>query len=103
HTTPAPLVTPLPLHDALPISLAASGSGGFQALGLAGLDLTVDHVLQGDQQAHEQEGAGRQNDEEHFLVIGKYHPGPVRRDGAEQDRKSTRLNSSHVTTSYAVV
>src|SRR5207249_11924236 len=32
----------------------------------------------------------------------KYRPAPAARDCAQKDRKSTRLNSSHVSISYAV-
>src|SRR5437870_12909622 len=67
---PPPLLYPLSLHDALPISSADRGRGG----------------------PHRRSAAPR-------------GPPDLRRRGdqrAPRDRKSTRLNSSHVAISYAV-
>src|SRR5690625_5614765 len=70
---------PLSLHDALPI-LAESGQGLQRLRGL-------DAVLAGD-------------DDGGCLFCGRQQLGIGLRAG--EDRKSTRLNSSHVAISYAV-
>src|SRR5690606_40210234 len=88
HATAPTEIYPLSLHDALPISGAATlpvGQLGIPVQYLeAGADL-VDAVVQGFQLGclvHHIFGAGDQ--------------------GNQADRKSTRLNSSHVKISYAV-
>src|SRR5690625_6375245 len=79
---PAPItVTPLSLHDALPI--------------LVGLPKTIDNDIipiaqsLGAHTAADQASRFAQN------IIGEHRSNP--------DRKSTRLNSSHVAISYAVI
>src|SRR5262245_63325099 len=75
------------LHDALPILLGPSGSGKSTLLNiLGGLDVPtagtvryLDHTLTEDDDA-----------------------APCRRSARPADRKSTRLNSSHLGISYAV-
>src|SRR5207248_10830564 len=82
-TTPAtPEIYTLSLHDALPISVRGARPLAVPAAGRAG-DL--------------QPGRLRP-------VRGAYRlvPGVLRRDRQDGDRKSTRLNSSHRTISYAV-
>src|SRR5256885_8146119 len=77
---PAPTeISPLPLHDALPIWLVAHDEGADGAAA----------------DGHHLEGQGLEND----LDVA-----PVQHIGAEDatDRKSTRLNSSHLVISYAV-
>src|SRR5207249_12133033 len=80
---PAPPATyTLSLHDALPISFRQ------------------EHVLDRPVEAA---GAAQPGDvpaPRHDLRLGaRKHPAPIERD---RDRKSTRLNSSHVSISYAV-
>src|SRR3712207_9584136 len=70
----------LSLHDALPIFTAAQG-----------LTLTT----QGDNAYRELRSSGQHN-------IWLCHMGRAARDGSFEDRKSTRLNSSHANISYAV-
>src|SRR5699024_12696993 len=90
-TTPSPpRVHPLSLHDALPIS------GGHRDRA----DNT--HRRCGWRRCVQQSQRGRHV---HRRGGGRVHRHPIlrspRRDAA--DRKSTRLNSSHVSTSYAVL
>src|SRR5690625_7849670 len=83
-SSPPPINSP-PLHDALPICPGV-GVADAQAVGIGD---QVEHVGGGDQ------------------GLGRHH---VRQDGGpadaalldDGDRKSTRLNSSHVAISYAV-
>src|SRR5690606_41320824 len=87
-TAPTAIYT-LSLHDALPIlrpggTIAASRAaspGGDQA------DQDGEHRADGEQQGRGAEQAAQQGPHRH---------------GARSDRKSTRLNSSHVKISYAV-
>src|SRR5690606_41150135 len=80
----------LSLHDALPILLRRTGSGR----GVRGGRLRHDAV-------RTQPGTGRGGRPRpvHRPTAGD-HPDPAGDDG--EDRKSTRLNSSHVKISYAV-
>src|SRR5205807_9806603 len=93
HHTAPPQVNPLSLHDALPIL------GG-----------PVGHGLRGGQDAELRRVGPPEGDEsglpealgEHHVVVGAIagvlqHPHPL-----VEDRKSTRLNSSHLVISYAV-
>src|SRR5699024_12803310 len=91
---PATSIYSLSLHDALPILVKADlsdgaaglGMGGLRHLGLSVLDL--EQTLGG--------GVG-------FQQAGDHHGQRLgRRKGGRRDRKSTRLNSSHVSISYAV-
>src|SRR5699024_11940994 len=94
-TAPLPLCS-LSLHDALPI-FGDLGVGVVELLDLLGVDVLAapdDHVLQapGD-----------------LVVAVLVHAGQVPcvepavgLDGGGGDRQSTRLNSSHVSLSYAV-
>src|SRR5205085_6685957 len=81
HDTPPPQIFTLSLHDALPISCNASLSRRHQPFKPAGDPGGEPH---GHDDAHDLE-AGDQRGVE-----------------AEEDRKSTRLNSSHSQISYAV-
>src|SRR5207249_11347584 len=101
--TPTPALTTLSLHDALPISphhdVAVLDVGPEQAVGVA--------VPPGDEVVDlARHGVGRRLAPAHRP---SHHslPSPTRRWIAAsgiptQDRKSTRLNSSHVSISYAV-
>src|SRR5207253_7708390 len=93
----------LSLHDALPISRPATSGSAFFALGnscLAELAL-AELVLLGDRRDR-LTGLERIPEREVAVRIGRPRiadllssPGPL-----DEDRKSTRLNSSHVATSY---
>src|SRR5256885_3969215 len=93
---PPPETSPFPLHDALPISAAGGHAEPNQPHGLVG-------------RASSRTGhAG----DAHADIGTQPHPGPVgerlgdlardRTVACDQDRKSTRLNSSHLVISYAV-
>src|SRR5690625_3041018 len=88
----APALYPLSLHDALPICNSTDRSVEPPSPGVdfdveAGIDSHVDGSSDPEERA-------AQNDEAVALA--------VLRAQAEADRKSTRLNSSHVAISYAV-
>src|SRR5699024_11736187 len=101
--TPTPLFSPLSLHDALPISHA-------HRLVDVGLAPRRAHRI-----ADQVEGAGVAHERfprhpralevvlrlEDAFVEGHRKPQP-RGERCDRDRKSTRLNSSHVSISYAV-
>src|SRR5207253_10598638 len=100
HATRA--IYTLSLHDALPIYRGEVFRLGGDFLGLHGLqerDQCEDEFLErgqvdGGGRSHEV-GQAAENDVVMFLFL-------IRRLSAFQDRKSTRLNSSHVAISYAV-
>src|SRR5437660_12570541 len=72
----------LSLHDALPIWIGARGK-----------------ELADDFDVMDLDGA----DQRRFAAgVGRVHIGTIFEHGQRQDRKSTRLNSSHVAISYAV-
>src|SRR5437868_11131340 len=83
HRTVATENYTLSLHDALPIL----GAG--------------EHVLHAEHEKHAfmHPVGGRVEEEarDHLIIVGKH-----RENGPIGDRKSTRLNSSHVSISYAV-
>src|SRR5699024_12679231 len=81
YAAPTPHLSPLSLHDALPISLSR---GIINALQNTGLGPTIDEGLP--------IVTGQDAEIASIKLIA---------DGV-QDRKSTRLNSSHVSISYAV-
>src|SRR5437773_12425920 len=89
NDTPTPTIYPLSLHDALPI-----------------LTITTENCDAASGVPHRQRANGRQSTREvempsrrEFIAgVG----GTARRLSLFQDRKSTRLNSSHITISYAV-
>src|SRR5207248_10989102 len=98
-STPTTSTYTLSLHDALPISSAEGSrrSRGFaRRRPLPGAGPSDGH----DARKLEQAGVGRA----HLAVdLGERRDDHVAlRDAHEQDRKSTRLNSSHRTISYAV-
>src|SRR5690606_41512317 len=88
--SPTPETAPLSLHDALPISLVRL------------LGKTAQLVLLVGQQAPHDLRAEAHGE----LAVGAVVPGNEQVAGARmdagQDRKSTRLNSSHAKSSYAV-
>src|SRR5690625_6563732 len=95
YPPPHPMVYPLSLHDALPICQHA-GNFGYAYLGFALKLLSTGTVPKTKSQ-----------DRRHFYIqIANFEPQDqqVKVSGIrnEQDRKSTRLNSSHVATSYDV-
>src|SRR5690606_41726593 len=90
----------LSLHDALPILLHGADERflpalfpGDHRLEIAQVGAGADLVDRGADPLRQGMGAGR---------VGDVEVGEVDRDGDSLDRKSTRLNSSHVKTSYAV-
>src|SRR5690606_39866558 len=102
HTAPALHADPLSLHDALPIVPRAEGRTLYHR-----------HARQGQRVlhfAHAPATAGYRPGLR-SAVPGQFHAGHLRdiapveprtRNRGVVDRKSTRLNSSHVKTSYAV-
>src|SRR5207244_13561206 len=99
HTPATADSSPLSLHDALPIwrehgrdSTHAALAGARPLLGLAGLANREDDVL----------GQLRKGDHVRDLGVERLGEDAGAVAGAEQDRKSTRLNSSHQIISYAV-
>src|SRR5439155_23756741 len=93
RTQPPTQTSPLSLHDALPISRAASSASQSRsrrrarpASGRVSCSLiersNLPRVV--------------------FMALPLSHPLRQRRAEASRDRKSTRLNSSHVAISYAV-
>src|SRR5690606_40828390 len=99
HTATAATYT-LSLHDALPISRQADRRAGFEAVdGVEGrgvLHLSAEEALV----AREDEDEGHEEDE--AQRDEKAHADQKPPFSLHQDRKSTRLNSSHVKISYAV-
>src|SRR5690606_40532101 len=98
---PAPTpISPLSLHDALPICLAVRDDGPLdERVGLVQLSRVHTRQLEIrlgglDQVLHLAvvSGGAMTDAESHLDIIKQGH----------QDRKSTRLNSSHVKISYAV-
>src|SRR5207248_10166015 len=90
---PTPAPPPLSLHDALPISRAVGAH----------------HAEHGALLHHERDALDRLDLPHELLAPAEAHErGPQRRDllvrraVGDRDRKSTRLNSSHRTISYAV-
>src|SRR5204863_7736188 len=90
NTTATTQIYTLSLHDALPICLQQIGSlGVLSHARTAGQAEARRHLVAG---LAEQRPAG--------VHVVQAHP--VVRVAADEDRKSTRLNSSHVEISYAV-
>src|SRR5439155_21171314 len=94
-------IYPLSLHDALPISQ--------QALYLLAFDPVVETTADHNSYGFRQQRSCADAIEQCFKTLVKPHPqwileGDVKScfDRISQDRKSTRLNSSHVAISYAV-
>src|SRR5207249_5254117 len=89
--------SPLSLHDALPISGDREGGAGEG-------DRRRLQGAPGRSGAGAGRPAGAGDGHEGSLAVGegrhRRHPGP--QGGTGGDRKSTRLNSSHVSISYAV-
>src|SRR3712207_7779528 len=81
----------LSLHDALPIS----GEGDEGCARAVGRDVHQDHRVGVDAGV----GAGVEVGQ---LLVGEVRPAVVADQQQVQDRKSTRLNSSHANISYAV-
>src|SRR5256885_15939632 len=83
NDTATPEIYTLPLHDALPISASAGA-------GLAPPFLESQTVRDHGDRRERHRGAGQDRREQNSP------------DRIERDRKSTRLNSSHLVISYAV-
>src|SRR5207248_9422871 len=83
HATPPPDIYTLSLHDALPISLGCP----VERSSARSLREIQHHVIDQSRCSHK---------------CGNCYKGGARRPSCARDRKSTRLNSSHRTISYAV-
>src|SRR5690606_39575326 len=93
---------PLPLHDALPISAPATGEAEAVDATTATTTTTTTTGPEAPATAEEGPGAASATPGANSPVTP---PAPVELAPAtaiEEDRKSTRLNSSHVKISYAV-
>src|SRR5699024_12880392 len=93
---PPPALYPPSLHDALPIS--------YQRI-VALVPEMYDDIWTGAKGFYKSEPVCADGGEviiyaPHITEVAAMHPGDVR--GVDEDRKSTRLNSSHVSISYAV-
>src|SRR5256885_360615 len=96
---PAPTeISPLPLHAALPISDRVDVVDD-QSAPLEPLERAVDDADVVREQARLQAVVGRIGALERLVDV---RVGRERHDRGERDRKSTRLNSSHLVISYAV-
>src|SRR5207248_9179415 len=100
-STPPTTTYPLSLHDALPICDVDREPAGALQWFVVGVDAAGDEV-------HQREAGdvdGEEHEPECHLVAGRPRPAGQFRPPRGQplrDRKSTRLNSSHRTISYAV-
>src|SRR5699024_12058445 len=88
HQPPPPAIYPLSLHDALPISVVGDELDDLEVLDTQRRRDLRDHRL------------ATQRDRE--VAARPYHPVDLLDHVYREDRKSTRLNSSHVSISYAV-
>src|SRR5256885_6252163 len=92
---PAPTeISPLPLHDALPISSCGRHRRRSRASArrVARLIPRLPPSRRGDGSGRHGSGAGPAQQPQRLQAL----------EGPDQDRKSTRLNSSHLVISYAV-
>src|SRR5690348_17571264 len=85
--SPTPAIYPLSLHDALPICAAPDDGEDDDRLGVR-------------QQQHRERRVGAGDEHEDHRVVEPAHE--LVPPGRPEDRKSTRLNSSHPSISYAV-
>src|SRR5690606_39466599 len=90
HDTPTSVIYTLSLHDALPIYFVETGEAGFQRAQRL-LQAFLEGAADGHGLAHRLHRGGEP-------VIGALELF----ERKARDRKSTRLNSSHVKISYAV-
>src|SRR5690625_6596323 len=91
HASPLASISTLSLHDALPISGEARNSVPWDTL--------IGNAIGGDGSDIESEPSVTPD----TTAVVMYTSGTTGKPkGAELDRKSTRLNSSHVAISYAV-
>src|SRR5207245_3738166 len=107
HDTSPPEIYTLSLHDALPICEALHAHGDLAGLGTEQRALHADHVPQIEQFHHlvlpSPDGVDLEVDLDLPGAILEGTEGHLEaRSGKIQDRKSTRLNSSHGRISYAV-
>src|SRR5207249_7485837 len=93
HDTSPPCIDPLSLHDALPILGPLRGIAGVQVPIRAGNDPVGAEVAAIRIEPHEVPLDG---------TTDRSIDVPVLDDPRRRDRKSTRLNSSHVSISYGV-
>src|SRR5690606_42017713 len=102
HPPPPPAICPLSLHDALPIYIRERDTPPFALV-------NPEIIQRSEELARDEEGClsipGLKDIVERparVVVEGLDRDGIPRRIEAEGDRKSTRLNSSHVKIPYAV-
>src|SRR5205807_9811081 len=97
HDPSTPALSTLSLHDALPILAAAASAHHFRAHHAeAGVGLLLDRLLA------RRRVEGRPAAARVVLRVGDEQLGSAARAVVRADRKSTRLNSSHLVISYAV-
>src|SRR2546427_3394049 len=96
NDTPTTEISPLPLHDALPISRSRAGHAG--AAASLSSPPTRRHARRSARAAPRSAGRGRRRRARRTCL----RVGGELSDAAAPDRKSTRLNSSHSQISYAV-
>src|SRR5205085_11812040 len=97
---PTTVIYTLSLHDALPIFYGQPVSVLFWSAALLMLVGVYLHVT--EQHVHMHTHEPLRHTHAHVHDAHHQHEHPQGWDGAEPDRKSTRLNSSHSQTSYAV-
>src|SRR5699024_12106512 len=90
-----PQVSPLSLHDALPIY-------GFQPYGVENFLETEEAAVHESEKDGEDTGAADDAGKVHMFFLIQDQSAQEQDQSLPQDRKSTRLNSSHVSSSYAV-
>src|SRR5690606_41417183 len=95
--TPPPHHCTLSLHDALPISTSSRNPHAQHHLGAVGLLHLFDTVVTRDDVVNP-----KPHPEPYLTAAQRLGIEPVHCLALEEDRKSTRLNSSHVKISYAV-
>src|SRR5690606_40614699 len=97
HDPPTPATYTLSLHDALPICHLRLLADGEEI----GRDAPGDAAA-ATRHAHDDDGDDHQREQQYGHVQQDGSGQHVRGDRQSEDRKSTRLNSSHVKISYAV-
>src|SRR5207248_7890179 len=100
---PAPTtIYTLSLHDALPICEVHTHTRSFAVALRGALREDPDVIMVGEMRDLETISLAITASETGHLVLGTLHTGTAARTLDRVDRKSTRLNSSHRTISYAV-
>src|SRR5699024_11941695 len=97
-----PAIYTLSLHDALPISVLRATRCGLYAEGRSGRSATAGAVERHEQPAYARGAQGGVRQDAKLCAGAGLHSVAWLADQGTGDRKSTRLNSSHVSISYAV-